>query len=323
MSDLDDKLPSVYRSNRGTRGGSVMGRHSVPPKKGQGINVGGVEWRELIIDSKQANERCFKSPMNPRSTDFLNEESLSDILGGIRAAGENDYHVYAVEHNDGKLEVLAGLRRTTAVQLSPGTKLKLFVVKEEEIDQQTKRKLATTSDIYSEPSRFEWGLHIKKRIDQLVESGEEEPSLEQLAQYYGRTKTFIQQALRTVEIPESLVKKVGHPDYLSKSVANFFKEKKFSEEYCEELIDDFEVPARESEQSLEAYKKLLTRVIKKHFSQEKPRHKEELSSVWNKTKLKAGVRVARDAQNNLVLKISRDLLSPELERALAEHLRKR
>lgn len=207
-------------------------------------------WR--TIDSDKLDDILFKSPANVRILDGISPESLSDILPSIKKSKRNTFPVYAVvsESDPDKIEIIDGFRRFSAVKLVPDAKL--FVVVYKHLTQEEKEHFVKVSDIQREISLYEWGLDIKRFLDDQEKLGKKWLNKE-LTDIYPLSETKISTALSAIRLPIELVKELPTLNHVSATWTRSILSLKLDDETLIAVASSYTKPAKKEGEDIDAY----------------------------------------------------------------------
>jgi hypothetical protein len=177
-----------------------------------------VEFELEYIESKDINEICFKSKYNRRSFLHLSKHSVLDLFGPIELEKMNTTPALGCRTSDGKIEILAGLRRSFTVSLIPDAKLAILVAKN--LSEDEKMAVAFRSDEYKKPSHVDIAYSILNFVKQSNKEAEEKSAKEgktielglsigdalfdKLYAVFGKSRGYISEHLQFSQYPDEL-----------------------------------------------------------------------------------------------------------------------
>jgi hypothetical protein len=162
--------------------------------------ITGKEYRltPFQMPSNEIQSKTSKSTFNLRFEPLLNVNAVADILPSIREDKRNQKPVLAVGKLSEKIEIIEGMRRTTAVSFVEGASLIGFAI-EEPVDELDIQALAGVSDMYEKPTTIEFAIFLKQH-PKIAER-----SMRDLHREYGYSVTTIARAKKVCEIPQELL----------------------------------------------------------------------------------------------------------------------
>lgn len=180
------------------------------------------------IPSYDVQKVISKSQYNVRYQELLNVNAVADILPSIKENKRNNKPVLAIGPLH-KLEILEGMRRTTAVSLIEDAELIGFSVVDG-MDIEDQRAMSGLSDVYVKPSALEFSMFLKQHPDIAKRS------LRDLAKEYGYGKTTVALAKEIANLPKEVLQLFPTAQSISlKRINNLVKnsEPKALKEACE------------------------------------------------------------------------------------------
>ncbi len=159
-----------------------------------------IKLHEVQIPSDNVLSSIFKCPYNTRNEMLLSEATVFKILSSIRKSGRNTVPVLAVKHDDGRYEILSGMKRSYAVSISPGCNLVLHYALNSDVSDADKIELTKTFDEHEKPSFLDTALSLRDYVD----SNDSESNVRELALIFGVSKSSVSDLLRISRLPFEL-----------------------------------------------------------------------------------------------------------------------
>lgn len=312
--------------------GSQRGRSKmVPPRAGANELVmpspleegKKITWQRKTIPSAEIWELCVPSKHNPRNRKYLNESTLADLIDQLEKTKANSDFARAFKSHDGKLHILSGLRRATALSLIEGGALQIEY--SDDLTEDEQKHFARISEGQRKLSSYEQVMLLANEELDL----DKKLTVDEAAELLKESRSKISVIRKYMAIPESIYERIGHPDYISFDAVDVLTQALSvdSEDSVLQALESAGLKSLESsecEADIEKYKKYITKTIKDAL---KPKPKRlsrapELSSVWSS--LPKSVTAKRTTRGELAIKIGSDSVSEELEeklvKLLAEHI---
>jgi hypothetical protein len=188
-----------------------------------------VEFEMLLIDSKDINDVSYKSKYNRRSSSHLTKHSVIDLYGAIELEKMNTVPAYGCRNSDGKIEILAGLRRAYTVSLIPDSKLMILVATN--LSEEEKMAVAFRSDEYKKPSNVDVAYSVLNYVKgsneeaekQSVKNGKsvklglsiDEALFDKLHAVFDRSRGYLNEHLLFAQYPDELYSLFPDVSYIS------------------------------------------------------------------------------------------------------------
>lgn len=223
MYNLGNKKGSMLTAGMGN------GIYITSPTNGNKIPVS-----EVVIPSVDVSSRIYKCKYNTRNWELMSPATVIDILNSIRSTGRNVTPAIAVQGEDGKYEIISGMKRSYAVAISSGTNLVLHVAKE--MSDEDKKSIALVADLTEKPSKLDTALTLR---DMKVELGEAF-NIRDAAAIVGISKSAVAEYLKFAELPTVLFKLFPGAGYVSWTFLRSLVNAKKSNEEILEVIKDID-----------------------------------------------------------------------------------
>jgi hypothetical protein len=158
-----------------------------------------IKWKTIDLPSEDVERLTFKTTCNGRGSTLLKPSAVLDILPSIRKNKRNLFRIYALKHDDGRYEILAGTRRAYCVSITPGAMLGIYYV--EQLSDEDKIAISNIADKQDKPSPLDVGLSI---VDWAKDLKEGEFSLRNASKVFGVSKTVIPDYMAFAGLPVEL-----------------------------------------------------------------------------------------------------------------------
>ncbi|MCC5453136.1 hypothetical protein LMJ53_15555 [Rheinheimera sp. UJ51] len=180
------------------------GSLALPPKENSNSYIASpttgikIPLKEIVIASENVWDSVYKSRYNSRNKNLLTPATVMNILPSIREAGRNTIAALAIKDENGKFEILSGMKRSYAVSISPGTSLVVHYA--EKMDESDKQVLSKTADMHEKPSFLDVALSIKDYKNEVGEAF----SLRKAGAIFDVSKSSIGDLVKFGNLPEEL-----------------------------------------------------------------------------------------------------------------------
>ena len=238
----------------------------------------------------------------------------------------NSHPALGVNNEDGRIEILAGLRRSKAVSFIEEGEFVILVC--QEMTDEEKLHFAQTSDIYEEPSAIDLGFTIQELMANKKANGEK-LSQQQAGELFGVAEGKVSEVLSFAALPTELftlypsLSAIGYK-FLRSLSANF-KNNKFAvnEAIKKSHAKKHAIEAKPGDDPKELLKKsqelsknILALINKSKAS--KPTTKAK--SIWHDTVTKQGVKVTELKSGKIKISIDESKLNDQLSQQLLKLL---
>lgn len=292
----------------------------VSPTTGKPISV-----TEVKLQSVQVKDSIVKSIYNRRSWELLTPSAVLDILREIEKDKRNTTPVIAVKKEDGKYEIIAGLRRCFAVSLVPDAQLVMHVA--QVMSEEDKAAIAKRADTYKAPSLIDFGLTLKDYKNQI---GEGAFTVRGAAEVFGINKTAVSEALRFAELPTEFFKLFPDIEIISRRFLRKLTSKDITKDLIDDVVNHIEAPqvvfgSEDAEIQHDLVKKITADLEKKvlEFLTSKTKTAEVVEKggdVWSGLSLKKGVMLKQN-KNEVSITLPLGLINSELGEKILELLK--
>ncbi|MCG7550925.1 hypothetical protein [Pseudoalteromonas sp. Of7M-16] len=272
-----------------------------------------VTFRTVEIPSAEIAEKTFKSPTNKRSEQHITIGSVMDILPEIREQGRNSVHAYGVEHQDGRIEVLAGMRRRKCVQLTENGVFVILVAPADQVSHSDRKSLTSIADTYEEPSIIDLGFSMLE----MKRNSQEKLNQEKLAELFEVSTGRVSEAMSFAEkLPDDLYSLFPSLGAIShrflRDCLKLYKEAEqaFRGQLDKAIRDGLRITVNEdtSKDDLKLATKQLETKLLAMFKSDKPvQEKTSSKSVWDDKPLKKGASVKVAKSGAVTLKLDKHI----------------
>ena len=192
---------TFYGSPQRNKGSMLL-----PANAGSGLSLilpatkSTIKLQEVQIPSEKVWSSIYKTPYNGRNLELLSAGTVWNMLRSIRSDGRNTVPVIAVKHDDGRYEVLSGIKRSYAVSISPGCNLVIHYALSSELSEADKAALAGTYDKHEKPSFLDVALSIRD-----FQSKRDTPAtVRELSELFDVSKSSVSDLQRINKLPTEL-----------------------------------------------------------------------------------------------------------------------
>lgn len=168
-----------------------------------------IKWQTIDLPSEDVSRLTFKTTCNGRGSRLLKPSAVLDILPSIRKNKRNLFRIYALKHEDGRFEILAGTRRAYCVSITPDAKLGVYYV--EKLSDFDKIAISNIADKQDKPSPLDLGLSIVEWAKNLNEG---EFSLRNAEKVFDVSKSVIPDYMAFAGLPLELINLYPGLNYL-------------------------------------------------------------------------------------------------------------
>lgn len=162
-----------------------------------------LKFKMLCIESADLETKTYKSCYNKRSVEHLGLASVIDIYPEISENGFNTSPAIGVLDTDGKIGILAGLKRRKAVSLVDNGKFYIHVCTE--LSEAEMKAYAISSDIYSAPTVLDFGYTLKEYSDGIHKAGRD-ITYDELAEIFNVSKGKVSEAIAFANLPKEFIR---------------------------------------------------------------------------------------------------------------------
>ncbi len=265
-----------------------------------------------LIPSSEIEDTTYKSPYNRRSDMHLSMGAVLDILPEIQRDKRNQHPAYGFVDKDGNIEILAGMRRRKAVSLVEDGVFAVLVTTT--LDEEERKALARSSDVYQEPTAIDIGFSIIEYKDRVAKSGDNaKVTRDELAEIFGIAQGKVTECVAFANLPSelySLFPSLAAIEY--RFLRDIAKVHKKCEPQLRKAINDaisqglrVTVNPQDDTDTLKANCKELQNTLLEMVSTKKPAKKPPVTR-WSKVKAKKGVKVKVNANGTVALQIDED-----------------
>jgi ParB family chromosome partitioning protein len=272
-----------------------------------------VSFRTVEVPHADIEKKTFKSPTNKRSERHITIASVMDILPEIREQGRNAVPAYGVEHKDGRIEVLAGMRRRKSVMLTENGVFVILVAPADQVSIADRQSLTSTADTYEEPSVVDLGFSMLE----MKRNSNEKLNQEKLAELFEVSTGRVSEAMSFAEkLPDDLYSLFPSLGAIShrflRDCLKLYKEAEqaFRIQLDKAIRDGLRITVDEdtTKDDVKNATKQLEAKLLAFFKADKPvTEKASTNSVWDNKSLKKGASVKVAKTGAVTLKLDKNI----------------
>lgn len=292
----------------------------ISPTTGNAIAV-----TEVKLKSERVKDSVIKSIYNRRSWELLTPSAVIDIFREIEHDKRNTTPVIAVKRDDGKYEIIAGLRRCFAVSIVHDAELFMHVA--QSMTEEDKAAIAKRADTYKAPSLIDFGLTLKEYKQQV---GEGSFSVRKAADIFGINKTAVSEALRFSELSTDFLRLFPDIELISRRFLRKITSSDVGQEHLKEVINNISAPIVDlslvEEGNEQAFIKKITLELEKEIiaflsvRNKKPDLEVQEKAVWSDSLLKDNV-IVKQVRDGVRISLPLSLVNSEVGEKIRELLK--
>lgn len=293
------------------------GIYITSPTSGKQIPV-----KEVVIPSSMVITSVYKCKYNTRNWALMTPVTVMDILASIRVTGRNITPAIAVQGENGRYEIISGMKRSFAVSISPETSLVLHVASE--MSEEDKQKIAFVSDLTERPSILDTALTLNDMKNELGDKF----NIRDAGAIIGISKSAVAEFLKFAALPTELFKLFPGASYVSWTFLRAVVNSSKSNEEIKVAIRDIasiksdvdRVLVENARETLKAECKaleglVLSAIIKKQGRPKLTKTFDE-NSPFHESKLPKGVDAKVGGRGSVSITFKKEFLNSELGQSL-------